>query len=79
MSTSELKYSIFQLIDSISDESKLRVIYNSLKDDEGCWDSLPQEVKDDIDISLKQVETGNVISHEDVTAQLSKKYPQLSL
>lgn len=83
MSTAELKSHLHQLIERISDSSKLEAIYTLLaKQGEGLndWaDELPVQVRKDIELSMKQAKKGDVTSHEQITTQLQKKYPHLNL
>jgi predicted transcriptional regulator len=36
------------------------------------WDTMPDEVKADIELAIKQADKGEVLTHEEV----KKKYPQ---
>lgn len=83
MSTAELKLNLHQLIEHISDSSKLEAIYTLLsKQGESVNDwanELPLHVRKDIELSMKQAKKGNVISHTQITRQLQEKYPHLNL
>ena len=78
MSTSELKYSIFKMIDSINDESRLQEIYkNILSKQPDWWNTLTAEEKKSIEQGLEDVKTGNLLSRDKVMSKMQSKYPQL--
>ena len=41
-------------------------------EDNGWWDSLPKNIKEDIEESIRQADRGEVFTHE----QVKKMYPQ---
>lgn len=67
MSTAELKYSIFELISSIEDEKKLKLIYQSIKaQNYDWWEELTEDDKASIQEGLTDMKNGNVKSHNKV-------------
>ncbi len=80
MNTSELKLKIFRHIDSL-EKSKLEDFYgilinyiqsqNSITDD---WLKLSEEQQKGILDAVKEIESGNGISHDEIVAKYSKKY-----
>lgn len=76
MSTAELKYSLFKAIDSINDGKVLKDIYSFItkKTDTDFWDELSQEEKDAIEEGIAQAERGELISHEEVMAEIKSRF-----
>ena len=76
MSSAELKYTLFKVIDAINDNKTLKDIYSfvSKKTDADFWDSLSKEQKSDIENALKELDAGKGIPHEKVMAQFKGKY-----
>ena len=71
MSTTELKYSIFELIASINDESRLETIYQSLKsNDSDWWEGLSNDQKSSIEKGLDDIENGRLTSHKNAITEL---------
>lgn len=76
MSTSELKYTMFKVIDSINDSKTLSEIYNFItkKSDVDFWDKLTDAQKKEIETALKELDEGKGIPHEKVMAKYKGKY-----
>jgi hypothetical protein len=76
MSTAELKYTLFKVIDAINDNKTLKDIYSfvSTKTDSDFWDSLTETQKEEIEAALKELDAGLGISHEKVMAKYKGKY-----
>ncbi len=77
MSIQELKTHLYRAIDGIADETLLQRIYaivQGLGLGEEEWDELPQSTKESIELSLRKVEAGKVIPHEEVL----KRFPRLT-
>ena len=74
MSTSELKISLHQLIDSIDDLDVLNSAYEFLKDATGqhadFWDELSGEQKAEIEEGIAEADSGKLISHEEVMKEI---------
>lgn len=71
MSTAELKYSIIELVSSINDENRLKVIYQSLKAGSyDWWEDLSVEQKASIERGLVDLKKGRTISNKDAMTQL---------
>lgn len=76
MSTAELKYTLFKVIDAINDNKTLKDIYSFVSKKTGAdfWDSLTIEQKNEIESALKELEGGQGVSHEKVMAKYKSKY-----
>ncbi len=76
MSTNELKYSLFKAIDSINDSKTLKAIYSFItkKDNVDFWDDLSNEEREAIEEGIVQAEKGELISHEEVMAEIKNKF-----
>jgi hypothetical protein len=76
MSTAELKYSLFKVIDSITNKETLSEIYSFVaqKTDVAFWKNLTPEQKAEIESALKDLDEGLGISHEKVMAPYKGKY-----
>ena len=76
MSTTELKYNLFKVIDSINDNKALKDIYSFItkKTDADFWDALTLEQKEEINAALKELDAGLGIPHEKVMAKYKGKY-----
>ena len=72
MSTTELREQIIQLVQSTTDESKLKVAFNALKDDHDWWDDLTKEQQASINRGLKDVEEGRVTPHTEVRKEIDQ-------
>ncbi|HTA27814.1 MAG TPA: hypothetical protein VK809_08495 [Bacteroidia bacterium] len=76
MSTAELKYTLFKVIDVINDSTTLKEIYSfvSKKADADFWDNLSEEQKLEIETTLKNLDAGMGIPNEKVMSQYKGKY-----
>ncbi len=80
MGTIELKSELIDLISKIEDNKVLSAIYilltNQIHSDKNVdfWDELPEDVKNDIGRAVKEVESGNVFSHDEVKKEMKEKY-----
>lgn len=76
MSTAELKYTLFKVIDSIEDGKTLKDIFSfvSKRTDKDFFDSLTKEQKQEIANALKELDSGLGISHDKVMAKYKGKY-----
>jgi predicted transcriptional regulator len=76
MSTTELKYNLFKAIDSINDSKALKDIYSFItkKTVIDFWDELSFEEKEAIEEGIAQAERGELISHEEVMAEIKHKF-----
>jgi predicted transcriptional regulator len=78
MSTSELKVSLHQLIDSTENNTLLKTIHAFLSKFKAKKSvTLTKEEKKVVDEVLKSIMNGNVTSHEEVMAKMKQKYPTL--
>lgn len=69
----EMRKNVKKYIDS-ADEKTVKMVHALLEVDADAdwWDTLPDKVKADVEIAMKQADKGEVLSHEEV----KKKYPQ---
>ena len=78
MSTAELKYNLVKLIESINDSQTLQAIYTLLskktETEIDFWNELSDEEKAGIEEGLAQIERGETIPHEEVMAEIKRKY-----
>jgi hypothetical protein len=76
MSTTELKYTLFKVIDAINDGKTLKDIYSfvSKKADADFWDNLSEDQKSEIETALKELDAGMGIPNEKVMSQYKGKY-----
>ncbi len=77
MSTAELKLYLHDLIESIEDENFLSAIYvmithKTSPSAKTKWDELPKALKQEIEEGLKDIEKGEVVSHESVMKKYEK-------
>ena len=77
MSTVELKLSLHQLIDGVSDNSVLEAVYTLLSkataNQEADWyNSLSDEDKASIELGIQQADRGEFISHKQVMLEVDK-------
>ncbi|MBI2270581.1 MAG: hypothetical protein HYU69_09550 [Bacteroidetes bacterium] len=78
MSSAELKLNLHQLIDKIQDNKTLSVIYSLFSNSFNVKSSsLSQAEKSAADEGIKSIEKGNFHKHDDVIAEMKKKYPDL--
>ena len=66
MSTAELRNQIIQLVQSTTDESKLKVIFNALNDDHDWWDDLTEEQKERVQKGAAQADRGEFVDASEV-------------
>lgn len=76
MSTLELKYSLFKIIDSINDSKKLKSIFKLVSNsvETNFWDKLTREEKAEIETAIAELDAGKGISHEKVMSKYKGKY-----
>lgn len=76
MSTAEIKYSLFKVIDAISDNETLSEIYSfvSKKTKADFWKNLTAEQKAEIESALKDLDAGLGIAHNKVMSAYKGKY-----
>jgi predicted transcriptional regulator len=57
-----------------ADEKVVKMMHAMLEVDAEApwWDAMPDEVRQDVELSMKQADKGEVLTHE----QVKKKYPQ---
>ncbi len=74
MSTTELKYNLVKLIESINDNRTLQALYTLLskkvETEIDFCDQLSDEEKKGIEEGLAQIERGETIPHEEVMAEI---------
>jgi predicted transcriptional regulator len=71
----ELKNTLHEMIDQVEDPEVLYALQELLKNQSQTdfWDELPEEVKESIEIGLKQAENGEVIPHEEMVQRIEEK------
>ena len=76
MSTAEIKYTLFKVIDSIDDGKTLKDIYSFVtkRTDADFMDTLSKEQKEEIASALIELDSGMGIPHEKVMAKYKGKY-----
>jgi len=80
VTTVEIKSDLHRIIDSISDVSILQAIRVLLAKSAidmvelDFWDELPESVQQDLDISIKQADKGELHSHEEVMQRIKTKF-----
>lgn len=79
MTKTELKSSIVQIIATINDSSILETLHAQLlkhkvEEDADWFHELSEETKKSIQISREQIKRGEVISHDEVMADIKKLY-----
>ena len=69
----QMRKDVKKYIDT-ADDKVVKMVHAMLEVDAGAdwWDAMPDVVKADIEIALKQADKGEVLTHEEV----KKKYPQ---
>jgi len=57
-----------------ADEKVVKMVHAMLEVDADAdwWDAMPEEVKADVEIAIRQADKGDVLPHDEV----KKKYPQ---
>ena len=67
MSTAEqIKLSLHQLIDGITDESRLKVVHSALQNDGDWWDELTEADRKSVETGLNQLKNGETIHYSEV-------------
>lgn len=58
----------------MADEKVVKMVHAMLKVDAEAdwWDAMPDEVRQDVELSMKQADSGEVLTHE----QVKERYPQ---
>lgn len=78
MSTAELKSNLYKLIDSINDSKTLQSIYTLIKNkgvsETDFWDELSDEQKAEIEEAIAEADRGELLSHEEVMAEIKERY-----
>ena len=76
MSTAEIKYTLFKVIDAIQDNQQLKDIYSFItkKAETDFWDTLSVDQKQEIEKALQELDEGLGIPHEKVMAKYKNKY-----
>jgi len=82
MSTVELKLSLHQLIDGVSDNSVLEAVYTLLSkatanQEEDWYNLLSEEEKASIERGLDDLKNGRIVSHEVAAKRISEKVSRL--
>lgn len=77
MSTAELKISLHQLIDGVSDNSVLEAVYTLLSkatanQEEDWYNSLSDEAKASIQRGIDDANNGRFVPHSEVKAKVDK-------
>jgi hypothetical protein len=82
MSSTEIKLTLHNWIDTIQDSAFLNAVYKFMsvkvraRKDE--WKNYPPELKASIEKGLKELSEGKISSHEAVQKKLNSKYKGLS-
>ncbi len=77
MSSVDLKLSLHQLIDGVSDNSVLEAVYTLLSkatsnQEENWYNSLSDKDKASIELGIQQADKGESIPHEQVMSEIDK-------
>lgn len=75
MSSAELKYSLHQLIDGITDKNVLQAAYTLLSkasEDDDWWNSLSEKSKQSILRGLDDADNGRFVPDHEVKAKVNK-------
>lgn len=69
----KMRQDVKKYIDT-ADEKVVKMVHAMLEVDADAdwWDTIPKELKNDIEIALRQADKGDVLSHEEV----KKRHPQ---
>jgi uncharacterized protein HemY len=72
-SVKKLRSEVKKYIDT-ADEKVVKMVHAMLEVDADAdwWDAMPDHVRKDVEISIKQAEKGETISHEEVKKKYSK-------
>ena len=78
MNTAELKADLYKLIAKTNDTGILNalkvLLTKQVKPEKLAWDDFPEALKSDIEEGLKDIEKGDVYTHEEVMQEIKKKY-----
>ena len=82
MSTADLKLSLHQLIEGVSDSNVLEAVYtllskSSTSTGEDWYDTLSDEAKASIQRGLDDAKNGRMVSHDVAMSRLSQKIAHL--
>lgn len=75
MSSAELKYSLHQLIDGITDKNVLQAVYTLLSkasEDDDWWNSLSEKSKQSILRGLDDADNGRFVSDQEVKTKVNR-------
>jgi len=75
MSTAELRANIYQLLQSVNDDSLLQAIYALLskaENNDDWYDNLSIEAKASIQRGIEDADNRNFVSQEEITAKVNK-------
>lgn len=75
MSSAELKYSLHQLIDEITDKNVLQAVYTLLSkasEDDDWWNSLSEKSKQSILRGLDDADNGRFVSDQEVKTKVNR-------
>ena len=82
MSSTEIKLTLHNWIDSIQDSAFLNAVYKfmslKVRAQKEEWKNYPPELKASIEKGLKEISEGKTTSYESVKKKLSSKYKNLS-
>ena len=69
----QMRSEVKKYIDT-ADEKVVKMVHAMLEVDAEAdwWDAMPDEVRKDVELSIKQADNGEVLTHDEV----KKKYPQ---
>jgi len=80
LSTIEMKSDLHKLIDNVNDVRILyaiKILLNQPATNTSSvdfWDELPEPVKHDLEIAIKQADKGELLHHKDVMHKIKTKY-----
>jgi hypothetical protein len=76
MSTAEIKYTLFKVIDSIDDSKTLKDIYSFVtkRTDIDFMETLTKEQKEELISALNELDSGLGVPHEKVMSKYKGKY-----
>ena len=79
MTDTQLKSNLFQLVEKSKNTKLLSVVHQLLSSDKSTatnidwWDTLSDEQKSEIEQSLREIQSGQTVSHKQVMAQYKGK------
>lgn len=74
MSTAEMKYFLFQLIDRIQDENRLKAIIEAVQEEnQDWWDLLTPEQQDAAKTGLQQAKNKQFIPEAEVRSRINNR------